>query len=50
MIGEDMSTWPQSDAQQQHTDVTTVLAGWAATLDFVLDLGDEAVRLSNRLP
>ena len=50
MIGDDMSTWPQSAAQQQHTDVATVMAGWAATVNFVLDLFDEAVRLSDRLP
>ena len=50
MIGDDMSTWPQSAAQQQHTDVATVMAGWAATFNFVLDLFDEAVRLSDRLP
>ena len=50
VIGDDMSTWPQSAAQQQHTDVATVMAGWAATFNFVLDLFDEAVRLSDRLP
>jgi hypothetical protein len=45
----DMSTWPEEAAAQRHTDVATVMAEWAAGLDFVLDLGEEAMRLSDRL-
>jgi hypothetical protein len=45
MIGSGMSSWPQTVAQRLHTDVATVMAGWATTFDFVLDLGDEAMRL-----
>jgi hypothetical protein len=49
VVGDGLATWPQSSAQQRHTDVATVMAGWAATLDFLLDLGDEAVRLSDHI-
>jgi len=44
-----MSTWPEEAAAQRHTDVATFMADWAAELDFVLDLGEEAMRLSDRL-
>ena len=47
LVGDEFSTWPESLAQQQHTDVATVMAGWAATFDFILDLGDEAMHLSD---
>jgi hypothetical protein len=47
MVGDEFSTWPESLAEQQRTDVATVMEGWAATFDFLLDLGDEAIRLSD---
>ncbi len=49
-VGDDMSTWLEETATQQQTDVATVMAEWSTRLDFVLDLGEEAIRLSDRLP
>jgi hypothetical protein len=46
VVGDDMSTWPESAALQQNTDVENVLAGWAATFEFLLGLGDEAMQRS----
>ena len=48
-VGDDLSTWPDEAAAQRHTDVVTFMAEWAAGLDFVLDLGEEAIRLNDRL-
>jgi hypothetical protein len=46
VVGHDVSTWPESAALQQNTDVENVLADWAATFEFLLGLGDEAVQRS----
>ena len=44
-VGDGMPTWPEETATLRHTDVATVMAEWAAGLDFVLDLGEEAMSL-----
>jgi hypothetical protein len=41
--------WPQELADQKQLSVETVMTRWAAGLDYVLDLGDEAHRLSRSL-
>lgn len=48
-VGDEIPTWPEEAATQRLTDVATVMAEWSAGLDFVLDLGEEAIRLSDQL-
>ena len=42
-------TWPQGLAHRHRLTVETVITRWAAGLDYALDLGEEAQRLSEVL-
>jgi hypothetical protein len=41
--------WPQELADRHQLSVETVMARWAVSLDYALDLGDEARQLSKNL-
>ena len=45
----DSGSWPQQLAQQHQLSGEALMTRWAAGLDYVLDLGDEARRLSRVL-